>query len=164
MPVEGTSKEFLVAEYSALRAEVLATLSEVRALKRYIVLGCAGIWSWAATHPESPRALLFVPVVLTLLGGLRAWTYSRDFHFAHVYIGRLEQTLLEDAPGETRRKDAFPLGWEKYDKEGHNYVTVSAIIFWVALLLAAVVAVCVIHVGQPAHGVATSFTCTQKSQ
>jgi hypothetical protein len=161
MALEGAPKEFLMAEYQALRSEVILTLGDVRALERYIALGCAAIWSWAATHPESPTILLWVPVALTLLGALRAWTYSRDFHFTHVYIGRLEKTLV----GETlpaKETNEAPNGWENYDKEDHNYITISAVVFWVSLLAASFVGTCEIPHGQKQQTMPVTITCTPK--
>ena len=162
MALEGTPKEFLMAEYQALRSEVLLTLAEVRALERYVALGCAAIWSWAATHPESPRILLWVPIALTLLGALRAWTYSRDFHFTHVYIGRLEVALMGETLSANLANKAFPKGWEEYDKGRHYYITISAIVFWASLLLASIVGICKIPPARKQLPTSVTMTCTSK--
>jgi hypothetical protein len=162
MAVEGTPKEFLMAEFVAIRAEVILTLGEVRALERYVVLACAALWSWAATHPDSPWILRWIPVVLSLLGGLRAWTYGRDLHFTHVYIGRLEKALLQaNSAGNALTKDD-PKGWETYDKEGKSYVITSAVVFWFLLLLASFIAIPAIPYGQKSQTSAVAMTCTPK--
>jgi hypothetical protein len=104
------SRTFYAAEFVALRAEVLQTLSDVRALERYVAAACAAIWAWSATH-RGPQIVLAIPIVLCLLGIFRAIAYKRDFDCTHEYIGRIERLL-----GELDCGHDFPGGWEHFDK------------------------------------------------
>ena len=151
-PSEQT-KAFYMAEYGALRAEVLLSLADVRALERYIAVACAAIWSWAAIHPEAPVELLWIPIILSCLGGLRAWAYSQDFISTHGYICEIED-LLGTSTGPV------PGGWEHFPKARRGRITFSAIVFWILLVVAGGIALKKLPRHKEVSKVNVTMSCT----
>jgi hypothetical protein len=156
-------KAFYLAEYGALRSEIILSLTEVRALERYIAVACAAIWSWVATHPESPTILLCLPIVLTLLGGLRASAYWKEFGNVHDYIKKIENLLGSRDCEVTDESAVLPTGWEHCTKARQDLITASAVLFWIGLLLAGGLAF-LLPTGKDVSKSAVTMTCSPNRQ
>ena len=98
-------KIFYQAEYVALRAEILQNIIDLRALERYVAAACATVWAWVAAHLNQQGAL-FVPLVISVLGGLRALAYLEGFKYSQEYIAKIEEFLGSNGQG------TLPGGWE----------------------------------------------------
>ena len=131
-------KEFYLAEYKAIRDEVMLDLSDVRSTERNVAYACAAVWAWFVVHPKS-RYLLLIPVVLTVLGGARCIAFLLGFDRMHGYLKRVETAL-----GNPDYAGKLPGGWENYTPaKGEEFTwldrsgsTVTAVIFWVVLFIA----------------------------
>ena len=131
-PNDGASvsaAELLLHEYDALRDEVMECVKESRLLERNALLASGAIWAWALANKSQPvyQALLFVPVLITLLSTLRSWALKKHLDQLGEYITRVE------AHAQLPKH----LGWERqFAKSADKSKSRSAIAFWVVLTFA----------------------------
>jgi len=90
------------------------------------LLATGGIWSWCATHADSPevRLLKWMPAIITFLFGIRAWGNSKAIQAAREYLENIETyiSLPEN------------MGWGKYIKNNQEpRLALTAYLFWAIL-------------------------------
>lgn len=120
-------KEFLLAEYKALREEVLDAVREVPKNERLALISSGAFWSWFAIQvPHNPYLVLVIPWLplgLTYLLHRRAKSLDGKFRAYHEYLLKLEETF------ETF--DQNNLGWEHNIKnKGTDWFPDSERLFW----------------------------------
>jgi hypothetical protein len=123
------SKEFYLEEYKALRKEIESLSKETRSLERNVIISIGLVWVWllndgtATTKP----AWLF-PILLAVLGCLRAMQIERHFKSFNEYIGKIEASFsAEQDPG----------GWEHF-LFPRRPTRLSTLAFWWVLVICTV--------------------------
>lgn len=128
-----SSQQFLLQEFDQLREELLECVKETRLLERNALLISGAIWAWAITNKTQSvyPVLLLVPPLIVFLSALRAWSLWKHIGNIAAYIQKVEKAFtLPDN-----------LGWERAFAESRDYSkSISAIVFWVVLLVATVFA------------------------
>lgn len=102
-------------------------------LERYAVLVTGGIWSWYVANRTIPgiASLLWVPVLTTVLFGLRAWGVYGEMTRIARYLHHVE------------RSQSLPdgVGWLEYTRRHPRALRVAtAYVFWGVLHVVAVMA------------------------
>lgn len=122
--------EFALAEFEALRSELLSLITESRTLE-LSALGAAGaIWTWLLTRPTSVAGDEFVlvagiPFLLTVLAIVRAVAIYLKIRGIGVYQREVERKFYASVPH---------LGWERSLPRRKALIAISSAVFWVALL------------------------------
>jgi hypothetical protein len=119
---------FSLKEYECLRAEIVWLLKDYRVLERNALIAVAISWAWLFENSDLPRWAWFLPVLFVGLGALRASGIFKQFGVFHEYIAKIEEAF-------SRNKDLD--GWEHFSWERTGWVSASATVFWVILLLSA---------------------------
>lgn len=100
------TKEFLLAEYSALRDEVLDALKQVPANERWAVVVSGAFWAWFASDPQHftfALPIAWLPTVLAILFCLRWRALEAKFDTFNSYLRKVEKSF-----------DLGELGWEQF--------------------------------------------------
>lgn len=146
--------KFLLTEYNTLNKQLEKLLSETDNLAKYALLGTVSVWAWFAIHQEvytQNKFLLWLPMGFCFLLGLRSLILTNLIVEIGGFIAGIEEALgaSED------------LGWELYVRKqrgkGNEGIStkeqqrktkklkghvsgrfISAVIFWVLLLLATI--------------------------
>lgn len=118
--------EYILKESEHVRKIYDARVVQTRILERYALIATGGIWSWCATHVDSPevRLLKWMPAIITFLFGIRAWGNSKAIQAARDYLENIENyiSLPEN------------LGWGKYIKNNQEpRLALTAYLFWAIL-------------------------------
>jgi len=129
---------FLTKECEHLRQTYYESIKEIQTLERYCLVTVGAIWSWCAANLSQPSSqiVIWIPVLIAPLFGLRAWGIYRTLAAMRRYLHRVEAAFqLPDA-----------LGWERYHGEHPDPVQVaSGYAFWIALQALTGVAALVFH-------------------
>ena len=126
-PISG--REFLLLEVQYVRSLHTEAARETRALETYATLASGAIWSWVIANHDAPgrSILLWVPLAITQLLGMRAWVVYRLMRTMRKYLVALEATA------------SLPngLGWECFhtNAPGRRLRVATAVAFWNALSL-----------------------------
>ena len=127
MNMDENKKDFLKAEYAALRQEILDTLQEVPKNERLALVLSALFWSWFVIKVEDFNYLYFIswlPFALILLLYFRAISLDEKFEAFHKYLMKIEKDF-----------ELGELGWEHFlDREGKDWFSGSARPFWYFLM------------------------------
>ena len=118
--------EFIISECEHIRQAYDDRVNQTRLLERYALLATGLIWSWCATHMDSPaiQFLKWMPMVITFLLGLRAWGNAKAIFTTRDYLVRIEKQI--DLP------EGF--GWGNYLKHNQeSRLMLSAYLFWAIL-------------------------------
>lgn len=124
--------DYLLGESEHLRTLYRESAQETWTLERYAMAATALVWSWCAAHLDAPgfRLLIWTPVIITIVLGLRAWSIYRNMAVACQYLARLESAL--GLPEE--------LGWERHLARHRNPLRIAtAYLFWPLISSIAVV-------------------------
>ncbi len=118
--------DYFTKEVEQLRGMYAENAKEIWDSERYCLLATGAIWSWSAAHPGDPggRLLLWAPVLITGLFGLRAWGTYKKMTLIRTYLAELEREI------------ALPnnLGWERrFSSEAARFRTTTAYAFWFLL-------------------------------
>lgn len=126
--MDKNSKDYLLSEYSSLRQEVLDTLKEVTTNEKAVLLFSGAYWAWTLTNLNNIKYLdivAWVPVVLSLLFTLRAFSLDKKFDTFHKYILNLESQFNLEG-----------LGWEHHiGNKKRGWFTLYNRLFWGILFL-----------------------------
>lgn len=120
------SNEYLLKEFELLRKVYDESAKETRILERYSLLTSVAIWSWYLTSVDKPdnTFLIWIPAIVTLLLGLRAWGIYVYMISVKEYITKVE--IAYELPEN--------LGWELNSKHHLPPLRViTAFVFWIAL-------------------------------
>jgi len=89
-------RDYFIKEYDALRKEILWMLQDSRAVERYVVIAVGVLWAYLIkstdqlNHANLARLAWFLPVVFSILGGLRSLALSEKFKQIGEYIKLIE--------------------------------------------------------------------------
>lgn len=123
------AKEFLLAEFEALRAEIDALRESVQTCANFAIVSSAAFWAWLVTHNGWQGRywfITYIPAAMAVLFGLRWIALVRVAIQAGEYIRKVETTL--NLPQG--------LGWESHLAKNRNHVlTYWHAVYYVALLL-----------------------------
>jgi hypothetical protein len=127
--------EFLLAEYQALRDEIITLIKEMRLLARYSVIASGGLWAWLLTNGTAKpyyHMLAYLPALITLVLSIYGPVTASQINMAGRYIARIEKlfNLPEGMGWETQRGIA-----RKY-----RFTRFLEVLFWLTLLAANVFA------------------------
>lgn len=128
-----SAEKFLLQEFEALREEMMECIKESRSLERNALLASGAIWAWAIANKTQAvyQPLLLVPPLIAMLSALRAWSLWKHLDHLSNYIQQVEAAL--SVPGN--------LGWERvFFASTDCSKRVTAIVFWVLLVAATVIA------------------------
>lgn len=125
---------FLLAEFTALKAEISALMANQRHLMEYALLISAIAWSWFFSdrlrgHPIKGAVLL--PGILTSLLGLLSLSYTFQVKHIGSYIAKVEEHLkLPQLPNGG-------LGWETYlaSEKIWNLSGVPPVMVWLVVIV-----------------------------
>jgi hypothetical protein len=148
------SAEFHLAEYNALRSEVLHLLETLRSLERNIVVAVGVSWAFLIEkRAETPRWSWFIPVFFAVLGVWRVRGILKFFGQFREYLASLEESFHvldgpigwqhfsrppdKDAEGE---KDPEGKKTRKAKKGSEHSISDGTVAFWTTLLSATLVA------------------------
>jgi hypothetical protein len=87
------AKEFLLAEYAHLRAEILDALHQVPANEKWALTISGLFWAWFGTDPSRAGHLqmaVWIPAVLIFLLFLRWRAIEYKFSVFNEYLRRIE--------------------------------------------------------------------------
>jgi hypothetical protein len=140
-PKDGAVFAFNVKQYEEHRAALLTVVKEERQMEQFVVLGCAGFYSWFATANVGEGGILsiaaFVPVVIIVLAMVRSNAIENGVRTQAEYLRRLEAQIYSNAPAGY----AGPKGWESFLASDGEYVRKyenSQRVFWYLMLVLAV--------------------------
>lgn len=128
-----SAEKYLLQEFEALREEMMECIKESRSLERNALLASGAIWAWAIANKTQAvyQPLLLVPPLIAMLSALRAWSLWKHLDHLSNYIQQVEAAL--SVPGN--------LGWERvFFASTDCSKRVTAIVFWVLLVAATVIA------------------------
>ena len=120
------SAKYILKEFELPRKVYDESAKETRILERYSLLTAVAIWSWYLTIIDKPESKFFIwiPAIVTLLLGLRAWGIYVYVVSIKNYIAKLE--IAHELPGN--------LGWERSSKHHLPPLRViTAFVFWITL-------------------------------
>jgi hypothetical protein len=126
--------DLLLEEYKDLRKQIDQLLEETNTLAKYAVVLAGAIWTWLATHDNHQYFLWWLPMLITVVFGLRVWPLTYSVTELGEFISRIEESMGLSAE----------LGWEmkcKADRKSNKFFIrnspryISALAFWVLLLL-----------------------------
>lgn len=125
------ASEYRLEELRILKKEIENAIGETRLIERYALVACGGIWAWLAGNPptasEEP-AIWWLPVLIALLGGMRAAGLVHEVRITGSYLLELEQKYL-----------GKPGGWEAYLRSQRRYgVAANGAVYWATLVVVAV--------------------------
>ena len=68
---------------------------EIRETERFTMIACAAIWSWSAAHTNSPaiKYLMWFPVILSVVLGLRCLTIFLAMVSTRKYLFEIEKQI-----------------------------------------------------------------------
>src|SRR5689334_1936758 len=117
-----SADEFLAKELDHVRQVYADAIQEISTIERYSVAAAAAIWSWCAAHITDPgvSTLLWLPVAVAILFGLRAWGIFQRMSAASSYLLTLER----------RMKLPAGIGWEHHRAPSTRLRTVTGFLFW----------------------------------
>jgi hypothetical protein len=128
-------EDYLLREAEQLRNLYADSIKEIAMLERYTLLATGAIWSWGASQKISEYLsfLVWVPLVIQLFFGLRAWGIYQDITWIRKYLSGIETTL--GLPDE--------LGWGHRQADPRLRLRIiTGFAFWIALpVLTAVIAI-----------------------
>jgi hypothetical protein len=103
-------KTFALAEYSALRAEILLRISASQALERNALISAALIGGFLLVHQPHgwERGAWALPFLIAVFGCLRTACDERVFRQLGSYVQQIEDTYHSEASKE---------GWEWYRQD-----------------------------------------------
>lgn len=106
------TSHFHLEEYKSLRSEAQDLFKDYRALERNVSIACALLCAWmfdVERHKDSSiqRIGFFIPLILAVLGSIRAAGIMHAFGILHGYLLKLETLFCADS-----QEDAE--GWEHY--------------------------------------------------
>jgi hypothetical protein len=127
-----SSRQFLLEEYKVLKEEISLLLQEIRKLEMAGAIAVAAILSWFASQSMQPGPAWYIPALIPPLAGLRSWALYLRVRQLSKYISSIESVSLKGYGG--------PSGWESSDKRVTAGILASAVIFWLALHVAALAA------------------------
>jgi hypothetical protein len=118
--------EYLSKESEHVRKAYDDRVSQTRLLEQYSLLSTGLIWSWCATNYELPtvQILIWMPSIITLLFGVRAWGNANAMYRNRDYLVQIENRL------------ALPedIGWGRYLKNNQERrLAATAYAFWTIL-------------------------------
>lgn len=122
------AKEFLLAEYAHLRAEILDALRQVPANEKWALTISGVFWAWfALSQSKLPHPLIVVwfPAVLVAVLCLRWRAIEDKFTTFNEYVRQVEERFELDG-----------LGWEHHINDaGRHWFRKSERLTWGALVL-----------------------------
>jgi hypothetical protein len=123
-------REFHLKEWEFLRADIRSQVEQAKYLEFATIAGLAAFYAWFASSTKQLHQLvLWLPVALVFLGGLRSYGTLKHIQRQAKYVRRLEEYLSANAG---------PLiGWDRTrDKlqAKSAELKVSAALFWAAAL------------------------------
>lgn len=122
------SNEFLIKEFEMLRKKMDECVAEFRALERYAILASAAVYSFAFTSTGMPykNLIFWIPLLIALLGALRAWALSKYIGLIGSYIAELE----------VKSNAMVGLGYEQYlARAGVKREDIAAVVIWGSLII-----------------------------
>jgi hypothetical protein len=122
---------YVADELEFVRLNYSSQVEETQRLERYAVVVAAAIWSWcaAASSEIVVKLLIWLPVVSSVLFGLRSWAIGRQIEELRRYLQKVEHYV--ELPQ--------PLGWERSRSVQSLRVRVAtAYAFWAILEFVAV--------------------------
>jgi hypothetical protein len=123
---ENEYPRYLDGELEFVRRSYVNGAEETQRLERYAVVTAAALWSWCATKRGDPvvTALIWLPVVSSILFGLRAWAIGRQIQEVRRYLQKVEQHV--GLPSQ--------LGWERSrSAKSLNVRVATSYVFWAIL-------------------------------
>jgi hypothetical protein len=126
------SRQFLLAEFQALRREIEQELRELESYTPYSLFASAAIWTWLLSDKGqfASKLVCWFPALLTVLFFVENVTVLGDMEHIGAYIAKIEDAL--QLPQD--------LGWERNLRRGHYKFKHNTwrYIFWTFLLVAIV--------------------------
>lgn len=115
---DNRSADFHLAEYNALRAEVIQLLETLRSLERNVVIAVGVSWGFLIDkRRDTPKWAWFVPVLFAVLGIWRVRGILKFFGQFREYLASLEQSFkIPDGPVGWQHF-SLRLGKEAYDEK-----------------------------------------------
>ena len=119
-------KNYLLKESEGLRKNYFDYAKDIAVLERYSLVITGAVWSWCAANIQSPgfSLLLWVPFILQILFGFRAWGIYRNMATIREYLIEIEKAVhLPD-----------DLGWGRYQTLHESKLRVfTGFAFWIVL-------------------------------
>jgi hypothetical protein len=118
---------FLLSEAEYLRKVYYDSDKEIGVLERYALVASGAIWSWCAANADSAvfPVLVWLPLLLQILFGLRAWGIYRMMITTRRYLAEVEEKTVGLS------KD---LGWGRYlSQHGRGLRVATGYLFWAVL-------------------------------
>jgi hypothetical protein len=139
-PVNSTNSlkeafNFHMREHATLRKEIEIRNQELVKLQVYAVVGAAAVWSWlAASSKPLPRLVWYIPVIISILGLMKAQSHLNGISKIAEYLRKLENAV--------HRLPALE-GWENFihEERGNKWSSFSWNLFFWLTLIAATIAV-----------------------
>lgn len=106
--MDSNSSQYLIAEYSALREEILDLCKQIPANEKWAIVVSGVFWAWFATNQQQMNELgwlvIWIPLVLNIVLLLRAIALNSKFKIYNEYIKKVEHRF------HLHRE----LGWENH--------------------------------------------------
>jgi len=136
-PEANNERSFDLEEFRALRQEILHKVEANARLEVFAVTGAAAIYAWLTTSGTSlERLVWYIPVLLPVLGFLRAVRLGKQMVIAGDYLRLLETRIR---PTEIERGIH---GWEGYVHQPEvwrKFKDRAGVFFWVSFIALAAV-------------------------
>jgi len=134
-PLSASGTKLALAEFEALRSELLSLITESRTLELSALGAVGAIWTWllTTTAPLSVDEFslgAYIPLMLTLLAGLRSLAIYWRIKDIGAYLTKIEKQFYATSGW----------GWEQFRFRRRALIARTSIAFWILLLLSTVAA------------------------
>ncbi len=128
-----TNSEYLINEANYLRESFDTSAKEIGMLERYALLTTGTIWAWIVSNVDNSafniEYIIWLPLFIQVLFGLRAWSVYNDMRALLNYISEIEKSF----------KLTSNLGWAQYwTRNRSKYRSTTGYVFWIILNLATI--------------------------
>ena len=134
--------DFRLAEYQTLREEIAASVEETRRIERYAAIVAAAVWVWALGRSASLAGALasLIPVLVSLLGGIRVFALYQVTMAIGAYILEVEDAYRHPTISGWEHFSGFAVSDINQRPRAleRRYVSRSAWTYWLLLLAAAI--------------------------
>jgi hypothetical protein len=135
---EDSAIKFHLHQYESLRKELESCVREMRTIERYALIGTGVVWAWLATNQQIRVHYIvwWIPVLFSLLGGLRTFALIKSVRRLAAYIQTVESAFMN------KRLE----GWETFITQNRRQsIRYSIYLFWIILMLATIIVPIVIR-------------------
>jgi hypothetical protein len=130
--ISPAEQAFRLKEFELLKGEIAAAMHDFATLQVSAVGAIGAAWAWLVSHPEVPTVAWWIPVLFSVLGGLRSLALAESVGRQGSHIAmHIERAFLVDPS----------TGYQLDRRKRSLSVWVAGGLFWLVLVTASLFAV-----------------------